>query len=69
MSVEIYGNIGEKFERVYVLLTCAIIEVWNKMYYLTVDLNELRSLNKRFNKIFRNSGKEFCVKVKLESRS
>lgn len=39
------------------------------MYYLTVDLNELRLSDKRFNKIFRNNGKEFCVKVKLESRS
>lgn len=68
--MEILGkNLKGKDQRVYVLLTCAIIEVWDKMYYLTVDLNELRSSNKRFNKIFRNSGKEFCVKVKLESRS
>lgn len=62
-------NLKGKDQRVYVLLTCTIIEVWYKMYYLIVDLNELRLSDKCFNKIYRNNGKEFCVKVKLESRS
>lgn len=37
-------NLKSKDQRIYVLLTCMIIEVWYKMYYLIVDLNEL--LNK-----------------------
>lgn len=62
-------NLKGKDQRVYVSLTCTIIQVWYKIYYLTVDLNELRLSDKCFNKIFRNNGKESCVKVKLENRS